>query len=176
MNKQEKIDLVKSLGSTLKEASSVVLVNFAGLSVSSQQALKKQLKEVDADMVVVKNTLIKLAAKDANLDEKTVSDEVLTGQTALVVSKNDPIAAIQVLGKFIKENNVPEFKVGIVEGSFQDAQGLSKLSTLPGKDALLGQVLGSLMSPSYGLVGVLQGNLQKLVYIIDQKSKQKVGD
>lgn len=171
LKKQEKIDLVKSLGSSLKDASSVVLVNFAGLSVSAQQDLKKQLKAVGADIVVVKNTLIKLAAKDAGIDEKTTADDVLVGQTALVISKDDPIAAIQILGKFIKENEVPQFKVGVVEGSFQDADSLSKLSTLPGKDALLGQVLGSLMSPSYGLVGVLQGNLQKLVYILDQKSK-----
>lgn len=171
LKKQEKIDLVKSLGSSLKDASSVVLVNFAGLSVSAQQDLKKQLKAVGADIVVVKNTLIKLAAKDAGIDEKTTADDVLVGQTALVISKDDPIVAIQILGKFIKENEVPQFKVGVVEGSFQDADSLSKLSTLPGKDALLGQVLGSLMSPSYGLVGVLQGNLQKLVYILDQKSK-----
>lgn len=176
MNKQEKIDLVKSLGATLQSASSVVLVNFAGLSVKLQQSLKKELKSVDADMVVVKNTLIKLAAKDANLDEKTVTDEVLTGQTALVVSKNDPVAAIQVLGKFIKENQVPTFKVGVVEGSFQDQVSLEKISTLPGKDTLLSQVLGGLMSPMYGLVGTLNGNMQKLVYLLDQKSKQKVGD
>lgn len=171
MNKQDKIDLVKSLGTTLKEASSVVLVNYTGLSVSKQQDLKKQLKATGADMVVVKNTLIKLAAKDAGLDDSTVTDEVLSGQTALVISKDDPVAAIQILGKFAKENEVPQFKVGVVEGSFQDATALQKISALPGKDALLGQVLGSLMSPSYGLVGVLQGNLQKLVYILDQKAK-----
>ena len=170
MKKQEKVQLVENLSSVLKEAKSVILVNYAGLSVSLQQDLKSRLKEVDSKMVVVKNTLIKLAAKDAGLPEDLATDEVLSGQTALIISDSDPVAPIQILGKFAKDNNIPQFKVGIVEGSVQDKTALTKISTLPGKDALLGQVLGSLMSPSYGLVGVLQGNLQKLVYILKEVS------
>ena len=129
LKKQEKIDLVASLGSTLSSSSCVVLVNFAGLSVSHQQNLKKELKTVGADMVVVKNTLIKRAVEEAKLDTQAVTDEVLTGQTALVVSDGDAVAPIQILGKFIKANQVPQFKVGIVEGNFQDTQTLLKLST-----------------------------------------------
>ena len=127
-------------------------------------------------MIVVKNTLIKKAGGLAKIDEKALSDEILSGQTALVVSSTDPVAPIAILGKFIKENKVPEFKVGVVDGNFRDAVSLQKLSTLPGKDELLGQVLGTLMSPMSGLVATLNGNTQKLLYILDQKSKQKAGD
>lgn len=176
MNKQEKQDLVKSLGSTLSSSATVVMINFAGLSVSMQQDLKKQLKEVGATMIVVKNTLIKRAGEVAKIDKETLTDEILSGQTALIVTNADPVAPIQVLGKFIKENKVPEFKVGVVEGSFQDNASLRKLSTLPNKDALLSQVLGTLMSPLSGLVATLNGNTQKLLYILDQKSKEKAGD
>jgi len=170
MKKAEKSLFVDNLTIELKDAKSMVLINYTGLSVKSQQELKKRLKEVGARMLVVKNTLLKRAAENAKIDKDIITDEVLSGQTALVISENDPISFIQVIGRFAKEFEVPKMKVGIVEGSFQNTESLSKLSSLPSKDVLLSQLLGSLMSPSYGLVGTLNGNLQKLVYILKQKA------
>lgn len=172
MLKAEKVTLVDNLVAELKDAKSLVLVNYTGLNVKAQQDLKKRLKEVGGRMVVVKNTLLKRAFASAKINDKMATDEILSGQTALVLADNDPIAPIQVLGKFAKEAELPKFKVGIVEGTFQDEETLAKLSTLPGRDVLLGQVLGALISPKYGLVGVLQGNLQKLVYIVKQASNR----
>lgn len=171
MKKAEKVLYVENLTEELKSAKSLILVNYAGLSVKSQQELKKRLKEVGATMLVVKNTLLKRAGEAAKIDPETLTDTVLSGQTALIIGEEDAIAPLQILGKFVKEFEVPSFKVGIVEGSFQNSEALAKLSTLPGRDVLLGQVLGALMSPQCGLVGVLQGNLQKLVYILDAKAK-----
>lgn len=171
MKKTEKTQFVEDLTKELKDAKSIVLVNYAGLSVSKQQDLKKKLKETKGRMVVVKNTLLKRAATEAKIDEKALTDTVLSGQTALIIADEDPVAPIQALGKFSKENELPKFKVGIVEGLFQDEAGLVKLSTLPGRDVLLSQVLGALMAPSYGLVETLNGNLQKLVYILSEKAK-----
>jgi large subunit ribosomal protein L10 len=170
MLKAEKITLVDNLVAELKDAKSLVLINYTGLNVKAQQDLKKRLKEVGGRMVVVKNTLLKRAFASAKIDDEMATDEILSGQTALVIADEDPIAPIQVLGRFAKEQELPKFKVGIVEGTFQDSESLAKLSTLPGRDALLGQVLGALILPEYGLVGVLQGNLQKLVYILKQKA------
>jgi large subunit ribosomal protein L10 len=178
MKKLEKIEFVKKLQEELKGAKSVVLVNYAGLGVKAQQELKKRLSEVGGKMVVVKNTLLGRAGEAAGIDKELLTDSILTGQTALVISSEDPIAPIQVLGKFAKEftseagNPIPKFKVGMVEGSFQDESALAKLSTLPGRDALLGQLLGTLMGSEYGLVGTLNANLQKLVNILDQASKK----
>ena len=152
MKKAEKITLVSSLADSLREAKSVVLVNYTGLNVKTQQELKKRLKEVDGHMVVVKNTLLKRAIELAKIDDKIATDEILSGQTALIVGAKDPIAPIQILGKFAKENELPKFKVGIIDGIFQDEASLTKISTLPGRDALLGQLLGSLLSGMYGLV------------------------
>ena len=176
MKKAEKILFTDNLTAELKSAKSFVLINYTGLSVSSQQELKKRLKEVGAKMLVVKNTLLKRASETAKIDKEMLTDEVLSGQTALVISEDDPISFIQVLGKFTKEFiseagfPVPQMKVGIVDGLFQDNATLAKLATLPGRDVLLSQLLGSLMSPSYGLVGTLNANLQKLVYILSQKA------
>ena len=171
MLKADKITFVDSLTKDLKGAKSLILVNYTGLDVKGQQELKKRLEEVDSYMVVVKNTLLKRAATEAKLDKDVLTDEVLSGQTALIVANGDSVAPIQVLGKFSKELSLPKFKVGIVDGMFQDTSSLTKLSTLPSRDILLSQLLGTLMSPMYGLTGTLNGNLQKLVYILDQKAK-----
>ncbi len=171
MKKQEKIFFVENLTEELRSAKSVVLINYAGLSVKAQQELKKRLKEVGARMLVVKNTLLKRAGEAAKVDKEILSDTVLTGQTALVIAEDDPIAPLGVLGKFAKEFEIPQLKVGIIDGAFQDSATLTKLSILPGKDVLLGQLLAALMTPSYGLVGTLNANLEKLVYVLTTKAK-----
>lgn len=170
MKKAEKVLFVDNLARELQDAKSVVLVNYSGLSVKVQQDLKARLKEAGARMIVVKNTLLKRAGEAVKIDPNLIKDEVLTGQTALIIADNDPVAPISVLGKFMKEFDLPKFKVGLVEGSFQDAEGLAKLSTLPGRDALLGQLLGSLMSNLQNFVFTLQNPMQKLVYALNAKA------
>ena len=171
MKIQEKTFFVQNLSEVLKGAKSIILVDYSGLSVPMQQELKKKLKEVGAKMVVVKNTLFKLAGKDAKVLDNVLTDTVLTGQTALVLALEDPVAPLGILAKFAQEYEVPQLKVGIVEGSFQDKESLDVLSKLPGKDVLLIQTVGAIAAPAYGLVGTLQTNLQKLTYILDSKVK-----
>ena len=170
MLKPQKKELVEKLASRLEGVGSVLLVNYTGLNVASQQELKHKLDEVGAKMTVVKNTLLKRAFEIAKLPSELSQDEMLNGQTALVVSGGDSVAPIQILGKFAKENSIPKFKVGVVEGKVTDEAGLTTISTLPSKEVLLAQVLGSLVSPMYGLTGTLEGNLQKLIYILSQKA------
>lgn len=170
MKKADKTFFVQDLTEKLKTSSSVVLVDYTGLNVKSQQDLKKRLKEVGATMVVVKNTLFKLAGESAKIPAESYSDTVLEGPIALIITEADPIAPIQVIGKFAKENELPQFKIGVVEGNIQDKSALIKLSTLPGKDVLFAQAVGAISAPLYSLVGTLNGNLQKLVYILERKS------
>jgi large subunit ribosomal protein L10 len=170
MKKTDKPVFVQKLAPKLKAATSVVLLDYTGLSVKKQQELKKRLKKISADMLVVKNTLLRLAGKEAKISEESLTDSVLSGPTAMVITEGDPIAPLQVLYKFAKEFEVPQFKVGIVEGKFQDKDSLAKLAQLPNKDVLFGQVVGAVASPMYGLVGALQGNIQKLLYVLKAKA------
>jgi len=174
MKKAEKPFFVENLKQQLEGATSIVLVDYSGLTVKKQQDLKKRLKDVGANMEIVKNTLFELAGKGAKIDGQTLSDSVLSGPSALILTEADPIAPIQVLGRFAAEFDIPQFKVGVVEGSFQDKQALIKLSVLPSKEILYAQLVGAISSPTYGLVSTLQGNLQKLVWILNSKSKIKI--
>jgi large subunit ribosomal protein L10 len=171
MKKAEKIFFVENLAQELKNASCIVLIDYAGLSVKMQQDLKKKLGKVDTTMTIVKNTLFKLAGKNAKVPEETLTDEVLSGPTAIVISEKDPIAPLQILAKFAEENEIPNFKVGIVDGAFQDKNSLGTLSQLPSKEILVAQTVGAIAAPMYAIVATLQGNLQKLVYILQEKAK-----
>ena len=168
MKRAEKSIFVKNLTEELKGASSVVLVDYSGLNVKAQQDLKKKLRDVNAKMIVVKNTLFKLAGESAKMPKETLTDTVLTGPIALIVTEDDPIAPLSVLGKFAQEHELPQLKVGIVEGNFQDTETLVLLSKLPSKETLVTQAVGVIGAPVYGLLTVLNGNMQKLLSVLNQ--------
>jgi len=162
---------VENLTAELKSSTAVVAVDYAGLTVKAQQDLKKRLKTVGARLEIVKNTLFRIASKEAGLTEEVTSESVLKGPTALIITEGDPIAPIQILAKFMAEHEFPQLKVGIVENTFRTKEELITLSKLPSKETLFAQVVGATASPLYGMVGTLQGNIQKLLYILDQKAK-----
>lgn len=173
MKKAQKSFFVDNLKEELKAASSVVLVDYSGLSVKMQQDLKKSLREVNARMIIVKNTLFKLAGKEAKVPDEALQDSVVSGPTALIVTEKDPIAPLQVIAKFSKEYDIPSLKVGIVENVFQNKQALETLSKLPSKEVLYAQVCGAVGGPLYALVGNLQANMQNLISVLEQASKNK---
>jgi large subunit ribosomal protein L10 len=173
--KSEKKDYVGTLSEKLKEAKSVVFVDYAGMGVSQQQDFKSKLREVGGNMLVAKNTLVSLAGKKAELPEEATDRQLLSGQTAMVFSGEDAVASIQILGKFAGAFEIPKIKAGVVEGVYQDKDGIVRITMLPSKEQLQANVVGAVAAPLYGTVGVLQANLQKLVFIIDQ-ARQKGGD
>jgi large subunit ribosomal protein L10 len=165
MLKTDKPQFVADLTTELKDVTSLVAIDYSGLTVKLQQELKKALKTVNARMLVVKNRLLTRAYDP-------LKDTVIEGPTAIITTKEDPIAPLQVLAKFAKEHELLNFKVGVVDGLMQDAATLTTLSKLASKQVLYAQVVGAVASPLYGLVSVLQANSQKLIYIL----KSKAGD
>ncbi|OGM33294.1 50S ribosomal protein L10 [Candidatus Woesebacteria bacterium RIFCSPHIGHO2_02_FULL_38_9] len=172
MKKQEKVAFVDNLTQELKSSKSLVLIDFTGLTVKKQQELQKRLKDIGSKMLVVKNTLFRRASETAKLTPQILTDTILSGQTALVTTNADPITCVQILGRFSKELELLNFKAAIIEDSFYDKESLIKLSMLAGKDALFGQLMSLLAAPSYQLVGTLNSNMQKLVYLLEQERKR----
>ena len=170
MNKAQKTETLTNLTRELSESKSATIVNYKGMTMTDMQALRTALSAVGGKLTVVKNTLLRLALKNTF---DTFNTSALEGQIALIVAKDDEVAPLQALAEYLKGADKPVLKFGVFEDKLINTEDLNTLSKLPGKPTLYGQLVGSLSVPTYGLVGVLQGNLQKLVYILDAKVKMQ---
>lgn len=181
MRKAQKPAFVTEIAEKIKQSKSVVAINYQGISVKDMTKLRQSVEEAGGEFQVIKNTLIKLALEEAGALEKdqiTTDNELLMGPTALVFAAGDEIGPLQLLGKAVGDTPL-KLKFGIfVAGDKSDLYSAAKLTTLsklPGKLVLQGRVVGSLMSPLYGLVGTLRGNLQSLIYILNTKASEVRG-
>ena len=144
--------IVDEISSIIKDAATVVIVDYRGITVAQDTALRKQFREAGVTYKVYKNTLIKRAAEGTAF---AALDADLEGPTALAVSKTDATAPARVLAKFAKTANQLELKAGVVEGTYYDQKGIQVIATIPSREELLGKLLGSIQSPISNLARVL---------------------
>ena len=158
---ESKKAVVDSLTGKIQEATSVVFVDYKGISVAQDTELRKQFREAGVEYSVVKNTLTNFAAKNAGYD----FSKVLNGTTAMASTTGDPIAPARIVCEFAKKNkNILSIKGGIVEGSVLSADQLNGFGELPSKNALVAQVLGTFLAP-----------ISSLACVLDQIREQKEG-
>ena len=158
---ESKKAVVATLSGKIKEASSVVFVDYKGITVAQDTELRKQFREAGVEYSVVKNTLTNFAAKDAGYDFA----EVLNGTTAMASTTGDPIAPARIVCEFAKKNkNTLSIKGGVVEGSVLTAEQLNGFGELPSKNALVASVLGTFLAP-----------ISSLAFVLDQIREQKEG-
>ena len=159
---ENKKAIVDALTEKLQNATSAVFVDYKGITVAQDTALRNQFREAGVEYTVVKNTLTRFAANKAGYTE---FDELLNGTTSLAVTTGDPIAPARIICEFAKKNkNVLKIKGGLVEGSPLSADQLKGFGELPSKDALIAQVLGTFLAP-----------ISSLAFVIDQIRQQKEG-
>ena len=151
----EKQAIVAELTEKIKGAASGVLVDYKGITVAEDTALRAELRKNDVDYAVVKNTLLRFAANNCGME---ALDETLNGTTSLAVSAGDPIAPMRVVNNFAKKFNGAKFtiKAGFMDGKVLSLEEISALAELPSKEALLGQVLGTMLAPITSLAIVLK--------------------
>ena len=159
---ESKKAVVETLSGKIKEASSVVFVDYKGITVAQDTELRKQFREAGVEYTVVKNTLTRFAAKENGYD----FDEVLNGTTAMASTTGDPIAPARIVCEFAKKNkgSTLSIKGGVVEGSVLSADQLNGFGELPSKNALVAQVLGTFLAP-----------ISSLAFVLDQIREQKEG-
>ena len=144
--------IVQAIADDIKDAQSVVIVDYRGLTVAQDTELRKQLREAGVIYKVCKNTMMKRAFEGT---EFAGLEEYLEGPSALVVSKDDATAPARIICKFAKTAEALEVKAGVVEGNVYDAAGINELSKVPSREELLSKLLGSLQSPITNLARVL---------------------
>lgn len=144
--------IVQAIADDIKDAQSVVLVDYRGLTVAQDTELRKQLREAGVIYKVCKNTMMKRAFEGTDFAQL---DEYLEGPSAVAISKDDATAPARILCKFAKTAEALELKAGVVEGTVYDVTGLTELSKIPSREELLSKLLGSLQSPITNLARVL---------------------
>ena len=166
MKKQEKIFTVDNLTAQLKEAKSVVLANFRGLNVAQLAQLRSQVKKNGGQFQVVKNSLLKRAL--ANLDLE-IPEAEMEGPTAIIVAIQEELEPLKAVANFAKINTLPTFKSGIWEGKVLTQTEIEQLSLISGKNELMVQLLAVLASPTARLTRVIADNPKKLILILKRR-------
>ena len=150
--------IVQVISEQIKDAQSVVVVDYRGLTVAEDTQLRKQLREAGVAYKVYKNTLVNFAIKGT--DFESLSD-VLEGPNAFAISTTDATAPARVIAKFAKTAPALEIKAGVVEGTFYDADGMKAIATIPSREELLSKFLGSIQSPITNFARVINQIAEK---------------
>ena len=129
-----KKQIVAELVEKFKQAPAVVVVDYRGVNVAQITKLRKDLREAGIEYVVVKNTLLTIAAKEAGVEGLA---STFKGVTAIAFASDDVVAPAKIIGKFIKDNKVMEVKGGILEGEVIDAAAATALGELQSKEDML---------------------------------------
>lgn len=164
--------LLEEAKQKVAKATAMYFVEYTGLTHKQLEEARAELTANDAEMAVVKNTLMNIALTEKSIDAK----EKLVGQQATLFSYADPISTAKVLASFIKKYGLPKVTFGIFNGEIVDEATITKLSKLPSKEVLIAKILGSLNSPISGLVYALNGNLTKLVIALKEIEKKKAAN
>ena len=166
----QKEAVIQEMSEKFSNASSIFVADFTGIDVNTITELRRGFREANVEYRVVKNTLLKRATEGTAIEPL---HEHLTGPTAILVSLEDPIAPVKVLVKYLKDFSALSIKGGVLEGKALSAEETKELSTLPGRQELLSQVLSLCVSPHVGLLNTLNGIPQKFVRVLHAIEQKK---
>lgn len=170
MNREEKRELVHNLHERLGKAQGSYLVDYQGLGVESLNRLRHDLRQVNAEVEVVKNRLLKLASKDT--DTELIVD-LMQGPTAIALTNEDVIGPAKALVDFAKEFKNLEIKGAQISGKMVDIEGVKQLAALPGRDVLLAQTLSVMQAVPTSFVRVLNGIMGQFMNVLKAIEEKK---
>lgn len=162
MPSKRNVQQLTDLKDRVAKAKSVVFTDNSGLNASGQSQLREKVVAAGGEMIIAKNTLLRLALKAEN-------SGLMTGPTAVLLAYQDEVLPIKVLAEFSKTNERPVIKGGLLGNTPLSAQQVMELAQLPSKLELLVRLMQQIQGPAYGLVRTLNGNIQKLVYVLQAR-------
>jgi len=162
---EQKERVVERLTEQMRDAPAMIVTDYRGLTVTQVADVRRSLRESGATFHVAKNTLAKLAAKQA---ERPDLIEFLEGPTAIAFVLDDPAAAAKKLSELARQTRVLEVRGAIMEGQTLSAEQVRQLGDLPPKDVLRAQVVGAVAGPLQGAYGVLSAPLREFLIVLDQ--------
>ena len=155
---EQKQAIVADLVEKLKTSPAGVVVNYQGITVEDDTAMRKALREAGVKYMVMKNSLTGRACDEVGLGDMK---QYLNGMTAIAISESDAVAPAKVLKKYAEKVESFEILAGYLDGAVIDAATVNALADIPSKETLIAKFLGSIQSPLYGLAYALQAIADK---------------
>ena len=157
----------------IKDRNSTFIINYSNVSASDFNNLRLELRKVGASVFIAKNTSSKRALKKTKLDEML---DFVEGPTAFIWGGNEAVPVSKVISKFAKGKEGVKVRGGLLDKEVIDDDRINTLASLPSKEILQAMALRAIQSPITGLLGVLNGSLRQVVYVIKQLSEKKGGE
>ncbi|MEO5346720.1 MAG: 50S ribosomal protein L10 [Magnetococcus sp. YQC-9] len=169
MNQTEKSEIIQEVQESMARSQLAIATHYRGLTVAQMTRLRREIRNAGAELRVVKNTLTKRAIQGSQFQPL---EQVLTGPTVLAFSK-DPVAPAKVLTEFAKKHPLLVIQGGVLNGNFISPADIVELSKLPSREMLLARLLGTMMNPVQGIVGVLAAVPAGFVRVLDRIREEK---
>ena len=170
MDRRTKEQIVSELQGKLKEAKLGVLTSFSGMNVAKMEALRTALRKSNAELKVVKNTLLGIASKETDF---SILTDHFKWPVAVVLSHKDPVGPTKVLIDFAKKNPELEIKIGVLDGKLLTRSDISALAELPGREVLLGKLVSVMAAVPTAFVTVLSGVPRNFVQVLNAYCDKK---
>lgn len=172
MNRKEKEETISGLQKQIDRYRGAVLTNFRGLNVEQISQIRKRLRDEKISFHVVKNTLMKRAAKGTDLEK---INPYFEGPTAMAVSYGNPISLVKIILDFVKTQPALEIKVGLIEGEVVAPGEMKNLASMPPKEVLFAQILGGIQMPAAQVGGVVHSLFQQVLGVLKARVDQLEG-
>lgn len=169
MNRNEKRQVVTDFSKKTEGVQAAVLTHYRGLNVEQINTLRRRFREEKISYHVVKNTMMKLAAKGTDLEKL---NDYFKGPTAIAISHGDPVSLAKILSEFVKTQPKLEIKAGLIQGKVISPDEIKALATMPSREVLLAQILGGIQVPAQELAGVISSGLRQVVGVIQARADQ----
>ncbi|MGI6423406.1 MAG: 50S ribosomal protein L10 [Candidatus Dojkabacteria bacterium] len=166
----QKEELLKKYKDLIKNKAGYLLVNSDKIDTSTVTGLKIELKNVDANFTVVKNSIFKVALQDTN---QPVQVQDFDGPTAIITFDQDPTTPAKLVKEIQKETELLEPRSGVYEGEFLSAERVMQLAEIPSKEILLSKLVGTMNAPLTGFVNALTGNVRSLTVLLKGIAESK---
>ena len=140
----KKAQQVSEVAEQFKNATSVVVVDYLGITVEQATNLRTELRNAGVQFAVVKNSILSRAAKEAGLEGM---DDIFKGPSAVAFSNEDVVAPAKILADFAKKVEALEIKAGVIEGKVSSKEEIEALAKLPNREGLLSMLLSVLQAP-----------------------------
>ena len=174
MLKEKKQEVVTMLTEEFGATSTMIVADPRGLTVAQITDLRVKLRANDATLRVTKNTLARIAAEASGRSDLV---ELLKGPTAIALCRGDVAATAKVLADFGRSSGKLELRGAYMDGALFDTSAVQRLATLPPKEQLQAQLLGTVVAPMQAIVSVLAAGPRDLVVVLDQiiRKRQEEG-